>query len=172
MTGAPLPQGATAVQQVEKTRPLDEFRVTILAAVAEGQNVAPRGSEVRAGDVVLERGRVVDPAAIGVLATAGHARVSVARRPVVALLVTGDEIVEVAAAPGPAQIRNSNGPAVAAQARLAGAERRAGSASHPTARTRSWKRSGGGSRPTCCSSRAASRRGTTTSSSRRCWSSA
>ena len=121
MTGAPLPQGATAVQQVEKTRPLDEFRVTLLAAVAEGQNVAPRGSEVRAGDVVLARGRVVDPAAIGVLATAGCARVGVARRPVVAVLVTGDEIVDVAAMPGPAQIRNSNGPAVAAQARLAGA---------------------------------------------------
>jgi molybdopterin molybdotransferase len=121
MTGAPVPEGATAVQQVEKTQPLDEFRVTILAAVAEGQNVAPRGSEIRAGEVVLARGRVVDPAAIGVLATTGHARVSVAQRPVVALLVTGDEIVDVAQAPGPSQIRNSNGPAVAAQARLAGA---------------------------------------------------
>jgi molybdopterin molybdotransferase len=121
MTGAPVPEGATAVQQVEKTQPLDEFRVTILAAVAEGQNVAPRGSEIRAGEVVLARGRVVDPAAIGVLATTGHARVSVAQQPVVALLVTGDEIVDVAQAPGPSQIRNSNGPAVAAQARLAGA---------------------------------------------------
>jgi molybdopterin molybdotransferase len=121
MTGAPVPEGATAVQQVEKTQPLDEFRVTILAAVAEGQNVAPRGSEIRAGEVVLARGRVVDPAAIGVLATTGHARVSVAQRPVVALLVTGDEIVDVTQAPGPSQIRNSNGPAVAAQARLAGA---------------------------------------------------
>jgi molybdopterin molybdotransferase len=83
--------------------------------------VAPRGSEVRVGDVVLARGRVIDPAAIAVLASAGKARVLVARRPVVALLVTGDEIVEVSATPGPAQIRNSNGPAVAAQARLAGA---------------------------------------------------
>ena len=121
MTGAPLPPGATAVQQVEKTRPLDEFRVTIEAAVGEGQHVAPRGSEVRAGDVVLERGRVIDPAAIAVLATTGQARVRVARRPVVAVLVTGDEIVDVASVPGPSQIRNSNGPAVAAQARLAGA---------------------------------------------------
>jgi len=121
MTGAPLPEGATAVQQVEKTSPLDEFRVTIEAPVEERQHVAPRGSEVRAGDVVLERGRVIDPAAIAVLATTGQARVRVARRPVVAVLVTGDEIVDVAAAPGPSQIRNSNGPAVAAQARLAGA---------------------------------------------------
>jgi molybdopterin molybdotransferase len=122
MTGAPVPPGADSVQQVEKTQPLDEFRVTILSAVAEGANVAPRGSEVRAGDVVLARGRAIDPAAIAVLASAGKARVRVARRPLVALLVTGDEIVGVSATPGPAQIRNSNGPAVAAQARLAGAE--------------------------------------------------
>jgi molybdopterin molybdotransferase len=121
MTGAPVPKGATAVQQVEKTRPLDEFRVTILSPVAEGQNVAPRGVEVRAGELLLARGRLVDPAALAVLAATGHARVRVGRRPVVAVLVTGDEIVDVAATPGPAQIRNSNGPAVAAQARLAGA---------------------------------------------------
>jgi molybdopterin molybdotransferase len=57
-----------------------------------------------------------------VLASAGKDGVRVARRPVVALLVTGDEIVEVASRPGPGQVRNSNGPAVAAQARLAGAE--------------------------------------------------
>ena len=122
MTGAALPPGADAVQQVEKTQPLDEFRVTVLAAVASGANVAPCGSEVRAGDIVLARGRVIDPSAIAVLASAGRARVRVARRPVVALLVTGDEIVEVAVRPGPGQIRNTNGPAVAAQARLAGAE--------------------------------------------------
>ena len=122
MTGAPLPPGADAVQQVEKTQPLDEFRVTILGAVAAGANVAPRGSEARKGDLLLARGRVIDPAAIAVLACAGKARVRVARRPVVALLVTGDEIVPVSAAPAPGQIRNSSGPAVAAQARLAGAE--------------------------------------------------
>jgi molybdenum cofactor synthesis domain-containing protein len=121
MTGAPVPGGATAVQQVEATRPLDEFRVTILSPVADGQNVAPRGSEVRKGELVLERGRLIDPAAVAVLATAGLARVRVARRPVVAVLVTGDESVDVAATPGPSQIRHSNGPAVAAQARLAGA---------------------------------------------------
>ncbi len=122
MTGAPVPKGADAVQQVEKTEPLDEFRVTVLSPVSEGANVAPRGSEVRAGDVVLERGRVIDPPAIAVLASAGRTRVGVARRPVLALLVTGDEIVDVSAAPGPGQIRNSNGPAVAAQARRAGAD--------------------------------------------------
>jgi molybdopterin molybdotransferase len=122
MTGAPVPRGADAVQQVEKTQPLDEFRVTILSAVAEGAHVARRGSEVRAGDVVLARGRVIDPAALAVLASAGRSRVRVARRPRLALLVTGDEIVDASAVPGPAQVRNSNGPAVAAQARLAGAD--------------------------------------------------
>ena len=121
MTGAPMPSGATAIQQVEKTLPLDEFRVTILEPAGEGQNLAPRGSEVRAGERVLAKGGVIDAATIGVLATTGQARVAVARRPLVAVLVTGDEIVDVAATPGPAQIRNSNGPAVAAQARVAGA---------------------------------------------------
>lgn len=122
MTGAPVPPGATAVQQVEKTQPLDEFRVTILAPVADGQNLASRGSEVRAGETVLARGRSLDPAAIGVLATVGRARVAVARRPVVAVLVTGDEVVDVAETPGPTRIRNSNGPALAAAARQAGAD--------------------------------------------------
>jgi molybdenum cofactor synthesis domain-containing protein len=121
MTGAPVPRGATAVQQVEKTQPLDEFRVTVLASVLEGHNLAPRGSEVKAGATVLARGRSLDPAAIGVLATVGRARVEVARRPVVAVLVTGDEIVAVAETPGPTRIRNSNGPALAAAARQAGA---------------------------------------------------
>jgi len=123
MTGAPVPGGATAVQQVERTRALEAGRrVEILASVAEGANVAPRGCEVRAGERVLERGTTIGSAVSAVLASTGHPRVAVARRPRVAVLVTGDEIVEVSAAPGPGQIRNSNGPAVAAQARLAGAE--------------------------------------------------
>ena len=123
MTGAPVPEGATAVQQVEKTRVLDDgHRVEIFAALEEGAHVAPRGSEARRGDVVLEDGSVIGAAAVAVLASTGHARVVVARRPRVAVLVTGDEIVDVASVPGPGQIRNSNGHAVSAQARLCGAE--------------------------------------------------
>jgi len=121
MTGAPVPPGATAVQQVEKTRAADEFRVTILEGVPDGANVAPLGSEVRVGDLLLPRGRRIDPSAVAVLAAAGQARVRVGRRPALALLVTGDELVDVAATPGPGQIRNSNGPALAALARAAGA---------------------------------------------------
>jgi molybdopterin molybdotransferase len=121
MTGAPLPRGADAVQQVERTRPLDEFRVVIEASVPAGANVAPRASEARSGEVVLPAGRVLDPRAIAVLAATGRARVRVGRRPRVALLVTGDELVDVGEVPGRGRIRNSNGPALAAQARRAGA---------------------------------------------------
>src|SRR5262245_55878359 len=120
MTGAPLPPGADAVQQVEKTRdgaPL----VEILAAVEPGQNVARRASEVGRGEPVLERGVTIDAATVAVLATFGKARVRVGRRPSVAVLVTGDELVDAGVRPQGAQIRNSNGYAVAAQAAAAGA---------------------------------------------------
>lgn len=122
MTGAPLPPGADSVVQVEKTRRPDPSQVALDGPVAAGLNVAPRGSEMRAGDVVLPAGIVIDSAAVAVLAAAGAARVRVGRRPRVAVLATGDELVAVAERPGPGQIRDSNGPVVAAQARLAGAE--------------------------------------------------
>jgi molybdopterin molybdotransferase len=125
MTGAPVPAGADAVQQVEKTGVAEEGRkVEIREAVVPGQNIARRASEVRAGEAVIESGRVIDPATLAVLAAVGQARVSVGRRPRVAVVVTGDELVGVEQAPQPGQIRNSNGPAVLAQARLAGAEAR------------------------------------------------
>ncbi len=121
MTGAPLPEGANAVQQVERTR-LAEGAVEILSAVETGANIAPRGSAARAGDLVLRRGRVIDPAAIAVLAAFGRAHPSVGRRPKLALLATGDELVGVSERPAPGQVRNSNAPTLAAQARLSGAE--------------------------------------------------
>jgi molybdenum cofactor synthesis domain-containing protein len=121
MTGAPLPPGGDAVQQVEKTRVRDGV-VEILAAVQPGQNVARRASEVGSGQAVLERGVTIDPATIAVLATFGKARVRVGRRPRVAVLVTGDELVDASERPQGAQIRNSNGYAVAAQAAAAGAQ--------------------------------------------------
>jgi molybdopterin molybdotransferase len=123
MTGAVLPPGADAVLQVELTRRLEDgARVELLAAVQPGLNVAARASEARRGDVVLAAGTRVDPAVIAVLASVGGARVAVARRPTVAVLATGDELVEVHVHPAAGQIRNSNAPTVAAQARLAGAE--------------------------------------------------
>lgn len=123
MTGAPVPTGASAVVPVEKTRALDGGRkVEILEAAGTGSHVARQGSEVHAGDLVLSPGATIDPAAVAVLATVGKAKVRVGRRPTVAVLVTGDELVDVWDTPGRGRIRNSNGYAVQAQARWAGAE--------------------------------------------------
>lgn len=123
MTGAPVPPGATAVQPVEKTRPVDGGRrVEILEPVEPGAHIARQATEVRTGDLVLERGQTLDPPSIGVLAAVGRGRLRVGRRPRVAVLVTGDELVDVWERPGPGRIRNANGYAVAAQARWAGAD--------------------------------------------------
>jgi molybdopterin molybdotransferase len=125
MTGAPVPAGATAVQPVEKTRVLDGGRrVEIQETVEPGAHIARRGSEVLSGDVVLRRGAAIDPAAVAVLAAVGKGRLLVGRRPTLALLVTGDELVDVWETPTRGRIRNSNGYAVLAQARWAGADAR------------------------------------------------
>jgi molybdopterin molybdotransferase len=124
MTGAPVPTGATAVVPVEKTRPAGDSKVELLAAAEPGAHVSREGSEFRAGDRVLARGETIDPAAVAVLAAVGKAKVRVGRRPTVAVLVTGDELVEVWDTPGRGRIRNSNGYAVLAQARWAGADAR------------------------------------------------
>jgi len=124
MTGAPVPSGADAVQPVEKTRALGEGRVEILTPVEPAAHIAARGSECRIGDPVLRKGDTVDPAAVAVLAAVGKARVRVGRRPTVSVLVTGDELVDVWDTPTRGRIRNSNGHAVLAQARWAGADAR------------------------------------------------
>ncbi|HUG55161.1 MAG TPA: gephyrin-like molybdotransferase Glp, partial [Vicinamibacteria bacterium] len=125
MTGAPVPAGATAVQPLEKTRALDGGRrVEIREAVATGMHIARQGSEGHAGDDLLARGGTIDPATVAVLAAVGKAKVLVGRRPTVAVLVTGDELVDVWDSPARGRIRNSNGYALMAQARWAGAEAR------------------------------------------------
>jgi molybdopterin molybdotransferase len=122
MTGAPLPAGADAVQMVERTEGADAGgRVRILAAVAAGENVTPRGAELARGDLVLEKGARIRAAELGVLAGIGRVRPRVHRRPSAFVLSTGDEIVDAAAAPLPHQVRNSNGPAILALLAEAGA---------------------------------------------------
>ena len=121
MTGAPVPEGADAVQMVEKTR-LEGERVEILETVRSGQNIAPRGDEVRQGDIVLRKGTRMDAASVAVAATVGKVQIRVGRRPRLAVIATGDELVDPASTPGPGKIRNSNGFSLVAQARLAGAE--------------------------------------------------
>jgi molybdopterin molybdotransferase len=121
MTGAPLPAGADAVVMVEFTSQR-EHRVEITRSVSPGENVVPRGAEARAGGILLERGLRLNPAAIALAASVGKSRLLVYKRPRVAVLTTGDEIVDVDTTPGPTQIRNSNSFSLATQIQRAGGE--------------------------------------------------
>jgi molybdopterin molybdotransferase len=120
MTGAPLPGGADAVVMVERTRALGD-RVQIEDKPPRpGQNILSRGQEMRRGETVLRAGAVLRPQEFGVLATVGRVTVRAHPAPTVAILSTGDEIVEAPEVPGPGQIRNGNGPMLTAQAARAG----------------------------------------------------
>jgi len=107
MTGAPMPDGADTVVRVEDTDNGMDV-VTIKRATERGLSVRGRGEDLRAGEVVIPRGTVLRPAEIGVLATTGRPRVHVVRRPRVAVLSTGDEVVELDAPIQPGQIRDAN----------------------------------------------------------------
>ena len=122
MTGAPVPPGADLVIPVEDTQPLLEGRVRILRASPDRTNICPRGEDVEKGAVVLEAGRVIRPPEIGLLASVGREKVAIYRRPRVAVLATGEELVPISAAPGPGRIRNSNSWSLLAACRRAGAE--------------------------------------------------
>jgi molybdopterin molybdotransferase len=114
MTGAPVPGGADAVVQVEWTSGFGAATVTVTRGVARGDNVSPRGEFLVAGAAVLRAGTPLDVEEIALLAAAGCDPVPVRPLPSVAVLSTGDELVPPASVPGPAQIRDVNGPALAA----------------------------------------------------------
>jgi molybdopterin molybdotransferase len=120
MTGAPVPDGADAVVPHEETEARGGA-VRVRRAVRTGECILPRGREMRAGEVVVPAGTALTPQAVGLLAAVGRSAVRVHRMPRVAILVTGDELVEVVERPGPGQIRNSNGPMLWALASRAGA---------------------------------------------------
>jgi molybdopterin molybdotransferase len=123
MTGAPLPPGADSVVRVEHTRLLDTERIEVFNDFDAGRNVRARAEDVRAGETVLTPGRVLCPADVGVLAMLGHTRPRVTRRPHVAVLATGNELVEpdrLEAVVAGTHIINSNTPAVAAALRESG----------------------------------------------------
>ncbi|MEK7772865.1 MAG: gephyrin-like molybdotransferase Glp [Deltaproteobacteria bacterium] len=122
MTGAPMPDGATAVIMVEKTGQGADGSVIIRSEVKAGENVRRRGEDFSAGDTVIKKGSVVRPAEIGMLATVGVPFVSVHKRPRVAVLSTGDELCDVNQVPAMGKITNSNGYALAAMAAECGAE--------------------------------------------------
>ena len=121
MTGAPAPPGADAVVMVEYTSRQGD-RVQIMRAVAAGDNIAPDGSEAKRGERLLSPGQRLDYAAIALAASAGRSRLLVYRKPQVAVLATGDEIVDIDVPPAAHQIRNSNSYSLAAQVLAAGGE--------------------------------------------------
>lgn len=121
MTGAPVPAGADSVIMVEHTSRDGEI-ILIARAVPHGDNIAPRGSEMQADARVLERGIRIGPPEIALLATVGAASIHVYSRPKVAIIATGDELVEIDGNPLPHQIRNSNAVSIAAQVARAGGE--------------------------------------------------
>jgi molybdopterin molybdotransferase len=120
MTGAPIPDGADAVQKVESTKSYEEI-VEVLEPVPRGDNIVHRGAEVRRGEPVLKKGTTLDAAAVAVAATVGKIRLRVGALPRVAVITTGNELVSPSEQPGPGQIRNSNAFSIAAQARALGA---------------------------------------------------
>lgn len=120
MTGAPLPPGADAVIMVEQVAERDGTMVPEISP-RSGENVHRAGQDVTRGQEVLSRGDVLNAAEIGALATVGHTRVAVHRRPVVAVLATGDELVEPGEPLHPGAIRDSNRYALLAAVRQAGA---------------------------------------------------
>jgi molybdopterin molybdotransferase len=119
MTGAPVPNGADAVVMVEHTV-RNNGRVRSDRSAEPHQNINPQGCEARAHEVILHAGTRLDYTGAAMLAAFGRARVKVFRQPVVAIVATGDEIVEIHQSPAEFQIRNSNAYALAAQVARAG----------------------------------------------------
>jgi molybdopterin molybdotransferase len=123
MTGAPVPAGADSVVRVEHTRPTGRDGIEVLNGADAGRNIRLRAEDVRAGESVLPAGRLLRAAEVGVLAMVGCTQPMVARRPRVALLATGDELVEpdrLGDVVAGTHIINSNTPALAAALRATG----------------------------------------------------
>jgi molybdopterin molybdotransferase len=122
MTGAPVPIGADSVQQVELTRELNGGgEVEILEPAAPGRSIVTRAAEIKAGETVLNAGEHITAATMAVLASFGYAQVKVGKRPRVAVLATGSELVSIDEKPGMDQIRDSNNLSIGAYAKIAGA---------------------------------------------------
>jgi molybdopterin molybdotransferase len=120
-TGGPLPEGADSVIPQEEAG-MDGGTLVLPRSVEAGSFVRPRGEDMRAGEGVLESGRTLGPAELGLLAALGRSQIRVVRRPRVGVLSTGDEIVELGGRPGPGQIQNSNSYSLMAQVDEAGGD--------------------------------------------------
>jgi molybdopterin molybdotransferase len=123
MTGAPVPAGADCVVMVEHVeREGERLQLAPGRSIAPGENIVPMGAEARGGAVILPAGTRIFPAQVAAAAACGAAHLSVFARPRVAIVATGDELVEIDQKPLPQQIRNSNSYSLAAQVVAAGAE--------------------------------------------------
>ncbi|MDR1082754.1 MAG: molybdopterin molybdotransferase MoeA [Coriobacteriales bacterium] len=128
MTGAPLPEGADTIVKIEDTTVHGESpehpegqQVAFTHMPKQGQHIRPKGEEARKGEVLLRAGERVSAPGVGLLASTGNTEVAVYRRPRVAIISTGSELVDVSRVPGPGQIRNSNSYSLAAATLEAGA---------------------------------------------------
>jgi molybdopterin molybdotransferase len=120
-TGAPLPAGADTIVIQENVRDLGDGRIEVLEPTDANRHVRRAGLDFREGDVLLEKGRLLDPAALSLAASGNHPAVPVVGRPLVAIIATGDELLPPGSVLGPDQIISSNAYGVAAAARSVGA---------------------------------------------------
>jgi molybdopterin molybdotransferase len=121
MTGAPVPAGADAIVMVEYTTQTANS-VEIKRAIQPGENIVPRGAEALKGSVLVDRGTRLNEAMIALAASVGKSQLQAYKRPRIAVLTTGDEIVDIDNIPGPTQIRNSNSHSLAVQIKNTGGE--------------------------------------------------
>ncbi|ALM57718.1 molybdopterin molybdotransferase MoeA [Staphylococcus equorum] len=115
MTGAAMPEGADAVVMLEQTVEQGQS-FTLRKSFKPNENVSLKGEETQIGDVILQKGQQINPGAIAVLATYGYAQVPVFKKPSVAVIATGSELLDVSDDLEPGKIRNSNGPMITALA--------------------------------------------------------
>lgn len=121
-TGAPVPEGADTILIQENAKILAGGVIEASNATAAGRHIRRAGLDFQKGELLLERGRLLDPAALSLAAAANHPQLPVVRQPLVAILATGDELLQPGGDPGPDQIVASNAYGVAAIAGAAGAE--------------------------------------------------
>lgn len=131
MTGAPLPKGANAVVMVEYTRqvkiptavghPTRSDFVDILSPVKRGENISQAGEDVQKGELVIKKGTLIRPAEVGMLASLGRTTVRVSRKPLVAVIATGDEVKEINSRLNKGQVRDANSYSITGQAMSCGA---------------------------------------------------
>jgi molybdopterin molybdotransferase len=119
MTGAPVPKGADAVVRMEDTRK-EGNRVALLVKARKGQDIRFAGEDVQAGEKVITRGEIIRPAEVGMLASLGRSFIFVYQRPLVAVVTTGDELVDIDEPPSPWKIVGSNSYSLAALVRECG----------------------------------------------------